>query len=168
MADVYYTPGATGSCRGPVELYQSLREKGVNITLTDVTKWLNRQDVYTMNRMARHKFDKGTIIANSLNEQWHADLAYFGQWGSDNIDVQYLLIIIEVFFRQLQVSPLKNKTGKDIVDAYLTTLTTLPKTLRTDGGSEFTNKLFQSFFKNNSIRLLLGMILKLPWLNELF
>ena len=23
-------------------------------------------DVYTMNRMARHKFDKGTIIANSL------------------------------------------------------------------------------------------------------
>ena len=29
---------------------------------------------------------------------------------------------------------------------------TLPKTLRTDGGSEFTNKLFQSFLKKNSIR----------------
>ena len=83
---------------GPVELYQYLRKKGVNITLADVTKWLNRQDVYTMNRMARHRFDKGTIIANSLNEQWHADLAYFGQWASDNNDVQYLLIIIYVFF----------------------------------------------------------------------
>ena len=38
-----------------------------------------------------------------------------------------------------------------IVDAF-SKLTTLPKTLRTDGGSEFTNKLFQSFLKNNSIR----------------
>ena len=104
-----------------------------------------------MNRMACHTFDKGTIIANSLNEQWHADLAYFGQWASDNNDVQYLLIIIDVFSRQLQVSPLKNKTGKDVVDAF-SKLTTLPKTLRTDRGSEFTNKLFQSFLKNNSIR----------------
>ena len=41
----------------------------------------------------------------------------------------------------IQVSPLKNKTGKDIVDTF-SKLTTLPKTLRTDGGSEFTNKLF--------------------------
>ena len=73
-----------------------MRKKGVNITLADVTKWLNRQDVYTMNRMARHKFDKGTIIANSSNEQWH-----FGQWASDNNDVQYLLINIDVFSRQL-------------------------------------------------------------------
>ena len=31
-------------------------------------------------------------------------------------------------------------------------LTTLPETLRTDGGSEFTNKLFQSFLKKNTIR----------------
>ena len=71
-----------------------------------------------MNRMARHKFDKGTIFANSLNEQWHADLAYFGQWASDNNDVQYLLIIIDVSCRQVQVSPLKNKTSKDVVDAF--------------------------------------------------
>ena len=77
-------------------------------------------------------------------------MAYFGQWASDNNDVQYLLIIIYVFSRQLQVSPVKNKTGKD-VDAF-SKLTTLPKTLRTVGGSEFTNKLFQSFLKNNSIR----------------
>ena len=101
IADVYYTPGAAGSFQGLIKLYQSLRKKGVNITLADVTKWLNRQDVYTINRMARHKFDKGTIIANSLNEQWHADLAYFGQWASDNNDVQYLLIIIDFFSRQL-------------------------------------------------------------------
>ena len=80
-----------------------MRKKGVNITLADVTKWLNRQDVYTINRMARHKFDKGTIIANSLNEQWHA---------SDNNDVEYLLIIIDVFSRQLQISPLKKKLVK--------------------------------------------------------
>ena len=98
IADVYYTPGAAGSFQGPVKLYQYLRKKGVNITLADVTKWLNRQDVYTINRMARHRFDKGTIIAKSLNEQWHADLAYFGQWASDNNDVQYLIIIIYVFF----------------------------------------------------------------------
>ena len=78
-------------------------------------------------------------------------MAYFGQWASDNNAVQYLLIIIDVFSRQLHVSPLKNKTGKDIVDAF-SKLTTLPETLRTDGGSEFTNKLFQSFLKNNSIR----------------
>ena len=102
IADVYYTPGAAGSFQRPIKLYQSLIKKGVNIiTLADVTKWLNRQDVYTINRMARHKFDKGTIIANSLNEQRHADLAYFGQWASDNNYVQYLLIIIEFFSRQL-------------------------------------------------------------------
>ena len=55
------------------------------------------------------------------------------------------------FSRQLQVSPLKNKTGKDIVDAF-SKLITLPKTLRTDGGSEFTNNFFQLFLKKNSIR----------------
>ena len=144
-----------------------MRKEGVNITLADVKKWLERQDVYTMNRMVRHKFDKGTIIANSLNEQWHADLAYFGQWASDNNDIQYLLINIDVFSRQLQVSPLKNKTGKHVVDAF-SKLITLPKTLLTDGGSEFTIKLFQSFSKKTQfIITLLGMILRLPWLNEL-
>ena len=50
----------------------------------------------------------------------------------------------ELSLLELQVSPLKNKTGKDVVDAF-PKLTTLPKTLRTDGGSEFTNKLFQSY-----------------------
>ena len=97
IADVYYTPGAAGSFQVPVKLYQSLRKESVNITLADVIKWLERQDVYTMNRMVRHKFDRGTIIENSLNEQWHADLAYFGQWASDN---KYLLIIIDVFSRR--------------------------------------------------------------------
>ena len=110
----------------------------------------------------------GEFVDCCINEQWHVDLTYFSQWASDNNDVQYLLIIIDVFSRQLQVSPLKNKTGKDVVDAF-SKLTTLPKTLRTDGGSEFTNELFQSFLKNNSIRHYIARNdLKLPWLNELF
>ena len=55
IADVYYTPSATGSFQGSVKLYQSLRKECVNIALADVTRWLNRQDVYTMNRMAPPK-----------------------------------------------------------------------------------------------------------------
>ena len=121
------------------------------MTLSHVKQWLNKQELYTMNLIPKQRFNKGHIIAIGINDQWHADLAYMGQLTTDNDSVQHLLVIIDVFSRMLYVVPLKNKLGTTIVAAF-SSLHVQPLTLRTDGGSEFTNKLFQNDLKAQKIR----------------
>ena len=65
----------------------------------------------------------------------------------------YLLTCIDVLSKYAWVVPLKNKTGKSIIDAFETFFAERkPGKLQTDKGTEFINIPFQKFFNELNVR----------------
>ena len=70
-----------------------------------------------------------------------------------NENFKFLLTCIDVLSKYAWVVPLKNKSGKTITDAsWKIIIQRRPIHLQTDKGSEFKNKLFQSFLEDSKIK----------------
>ena len=103
-----------------------------------VTKKLKRRKVYP-------KF-KGNI--------WVSDLAEIESLPSRNKNVKYFLCVVDVFTKYAWVKPLKDKTGKTVVNAFIETVNEFngkPNKLWVDQKREFYNKLMEEWFYNNDI-----------------
>ena len=84
---------------------------------------------------------------------WQADLADVSSLSKFNDNYKFLLTCIDVLSKYAWVIPLKNKTGKTITDAFSKIIIQRqPIHLQTDKGSEFKNKLFQSFLEDHKIK----------------
>jgi hypothetical protein len=88
-----------------------------------------------------------------IDHQWQADLVDLGKLASYNKGFKYLLTCIDVLSRYAWVVPLKDKTGKTLKEAFevIFKLGRQPIGLQTDRGTEFTNRVFQKFLKENNV-----------------
>ena len=89
----------------------------------------------------------------SCKHQWQADLVDLAKLASYNKGFKYLLTCIDVLSRYALVVPLKDKTGKTLKEAFQVIFKTgrQPIRLQTDRGTEFTNRVFQKFLKENDV-----------------
>ena len=72
----------------------------------------------------------------------------------DNDGYRFLLTVIDVLSKYAWVVPLKDKTGKSLVDAFDTVFKKderVPERLQTDAGKEFLNKEFQRFLTSKNV-----------------
>ena len=116
-----------------------------------VKEWLETQDAYTFHKPVRHKFPWWKVIVSGLHRQWQADLIHVSNLSGYNCGFKFLLTCIDVFSKKAWVVPLKNKTGKTLVCAFESILATLPRSLETDKGTEFTNREFQQWLKDHDV-----------------
>jgi transposase InsO family protein len=88
-----------------------------------------------------------------IDHQWQADLVDLGKLASYNKGFKYLLTCIDVLSRYAWIVPLKNKTGKTLKEAFQVIFKSgrQPIRLQTDKGTEFTNRVFQKFLKENDV-----------------
>ena len=66
----------------------------------------------------------------------------------------FLLVCIDTFSKYVWIRPLKKKTGKGTVEAFADIVSNderMPKNLRYDQGTEFTNRQFQQLLKSMNI-----------------
>ena len=86
-------------------------------------------------------------------ESTYADLVDVSRISSYNKGFKYLLTCIDVLSRYSWVIPLKDKTGKTLVAAFATIFESgqRPVHLQTDKGTEFTNRVFQKFLRENDV-----------------
>ena len=70
-----------------------------------------------------------------------------------NKGYKYLLTCIDIFSKYAFVLPLKTKQGQELVQAFQKILSTgrKPTKLQTDQGTEFLNRVFQKFLRDNNI-----------------
>ena len=80
-------------------------------------------------------------FGNEPNNIWSADLIDLKKLKKYNNGFQYIINIIDLYSRYAWSIPIKNKTGKSIVEAF-DSITKKPKKLWVDNGSEFYNKIF--------------------------
>jgi hypothetical protein len=93
------------------------------------------------------------VVVYGIDHQWQADLVDLGKLASYNKGFKYLLTCIDVLSKYAWVVPLKDKTGKSLKEAFQVIFKTgrQPIRLQTDRGTEFTNRVFQKFLKENDV-----------------
>ena len=87
------------------------------------------------------------------NKEWDADTGNYVKWTKKNEGQGYFLLCIDIFTRYVWTRPLKTLQGKEmekVLEEFFEEVQ--PEVFRTDGGSEFNNKLVKSLLKNRNIK----------------
>ena len=120
---------------------------------TQVTDYLSGQDTHTLHKTTRRKFNRRRVLVGRVDQQWQADLVDLQSIYKNNDGYKYLITCIDILLKYAWAVPLKNKTGKSIIDAFETIFAERkPGKLETDKGTEFLNRPFQKYLKQVNVR----------------
>lgn len=148
LEEIYYDPetGFTG-------INELARKAEINPK--EVSEFLHQQDVYTLHKPIKHKFQRRKVLVHSIDEQWQADLVDMREYSKVNEGYHYLLTVIDVFSKYAWGIPLEKKTGDELVAAFhkIFQMGRKYKKLQTDKGTEFYNSKVKTLLKDNDIEL---------------
>ena len=115
---------------------------------------LERDLAYTLHKPRRRRFPTLPVIVGGLDDQWVADLVEVQPLAKYNRGIRYLLTVLDVLSKYAWVQPLKAKTGVALVKAFHKILKQgrRPNRLQTDRGTEFYNRTFQRWLKDQGIK----------------
>ena len=151
---MYLDPSHPASFGGVDAVYRELKDQGKNkISRKQVKEWLSQQDVYTLHKPARRYYKRSRVIVSGKDAQFQADLVDVQSLSRYNKGFKYLLTCVDIFSKYAWVIPLKTKQGQELVKALRTILSSgrKPLKLQTDKGTEFLNRQFQKFLRDNNI-----------------
>ena len=105
-----------------------------------------------MHKPARRRYKRSRVIVPGLDAQFQADLCDVQNLSRYNKGYQCLLTCVDIFSKYAWVVALKTKQGQELVKAFQTILSSgrKPPTLQTDQGTEFLNRVFQKFLRDNN------------------
>ena len=151
LEKLYYELDRPSALGGVDKLYRAARRYGV--TRSQVLEWLQLQPGYTLHKPARKHFRRNRVIVFGIDSQWQADLVDLQSLSQWNRGYKYLLTCIDVLSKFAWVVPLKTKTGKELVAAFKEIFRQgrKPEKLQTDAGTEFKNRAFQTFLKEENV-----------------
>lgn len=147
---VFYNAKHPGSYGGVDSTHYGIKKKFKRGRVRD---WLTHQDTYTLHKPAVRNFLRRRVVVGSIDQQFQADLVDVSKLAKFNNGYRYLLTCIDVLSKFAFVVPLRDKTGKTLVEAFKVIFASgrKCKTLQTDKGTEFTNRVFQKFLKDNDV-----------------
>ncbi|CAC5362576.1 unnamed protein product [Mytilus coruscus] len=154
LKKIYYNTSTEGAFLGPEKLYRVLKTRGIhNIGKNTITKWLQNQDHYSLQKPARKSFKKARVVVSGIDDMFDANLGDFTRLSDQNDKVKHVLFVIDVFTKYLWVEPLKNKTAKEVVGGFKKIFNKgrICKKLRTDSGAEFISKITKNYVKSLGI-----------------
>ena len=158
LRDIYYNPGDEGSYGGVERLFSRAKSLGVEgVKRADVTSFLKDQRSYTLHKPSRRNFKRNKTIVSGIDVQWQADLADMQGLSRQNAGVRYLLTVIDVFSKYAWVIPIKDKSGKEMLNAFKQLFAKAaprkPKRLQTDKGKEFLNSDVKQYLREQEVEL---------------
>ena len=114
---------------------------------------MSQQDVYTLHKPSRRRYKRSRVIVPGIDAQFQADLVDLQNLSRYNKGYKYLLTCIDIFSKYAWVLPLKSKQGQELVKAFQKILFTgrKPSKQQTDLGTEFLNRVFQTYLRDNNI-----------------
>ena len=154
LSSIYLDPSHPASFGGVDAVYRELKDQGKNkISRKQVKEWLSQQDVYTLHKPARRYYRRSRVIVSGKDAQFQADLVDVQSLSRYNKGFKYLLTCVDIFSKYAWVIPLKTRQGQELVKALRTILSSgrKPLKLQTDKGTEFLNRQFQKFLRDNNI-----------------
>ena len=159
LARRFYNPSLPGSFTSTTKLHAVIKREGrYNISLNRIDDWAKSQDIITLHRQAREKPVKyRRVIAPGINHMWDCDLLVLTgeRFKSVNEGHAYILVTIDVFSRYCRAQPVKSKSGKHMKHGFGEIFDAagdagMPKFIRTDRGTEFTNSQVSDLLKDRA------------------
>ena len=123
-----------------VIVYKFLIDIKLNVNMN-----IREQIVNELHKTARRNYSRITIVTKGVHDLWQADLVEMcsgnlRSLSKINCGYKYLLTVVDMFSKFAWAQPIKNKTGKDVVQAFSKIIKQAgksPKFLQTDRGREF-------------------------------
>ena len=158
LKEIYYNPEDPGSYGGVDRLYKRVKELGVDgVKRADVQSFLRDQRAYTLHKPSRKNYRRNPTLVKGIDTQWQADLADMQGLSHQNGGIKFLLTVIDVFSKFAWVIPLKDKSGRVMLEAFKKLFTQSaprkPERLHTDKGKEFLNRDVKNFMASQGIEL---------------
>ena len=154
LEDIYYNTDHAVGFTSADKLYRWLQENGVyKPTRKYIKTWLKGVETYALHREVKRKFPRNRVYVSAIDEQWDADLMDMTNISKYNRNFKYVLVCIDVLSRFAWAVSLKTKKGPEVMHAFETVFAggRKPLRLRTDKGTEFTNKVTEGFLKSVNV-----------------
>jgi transposase InsO family protein len=151
---IYYDPSHSASYGTAKKLFLAAKKIRKKITRKQVTKFLEKQETYTLHRPIRKKFKRRKTLARGLDNIWQIDLVDLGSIQAENRGFRYILTVIDVLSRYAFAKPIRDKQSKTVVSAFKHILKhsgRAPLKLHSDFGKEFYGYQFKRFLRERKI-----------------
>ena len=147
MEEHYYDTKLPGSFSGVDKFYRSQEDA----SRREIQEWFQGEEAYTLHKPVRYHFPRNKVVVSSVDAQWDADLMEMTQQPDGGYT--FLLVAIDILSHFVWTRPLKNKSGKEVSAAFEDIFAEgrVPRKIRTDRGTEFTNKKSQETFKKHGV-----------------
>ena len=102
----------------------------------------------------KRKFKRRHVISYGVDDVWSCDLVEMQEWKKQNKGFRYMLNVIDVHSKYAWSIPLKDKTGKTVLEAFKQIVNSSgrkPDHIWVDEGKEFYNKQMDEWIKENNI-----------------
>ena len=160
MQAEYFDPKKPASFAGLDTFHKHVKEKYPKITKKIVENFLRKYDAYTLHKLPKANFKRSKIYIEKPYVMYDADLMDMQRHSKENDGDRFVLICIDIFSRYLKCIALKTKQGREVTTAlakiFADPKTPYPRILRTDTGSEFTNKLVSAYLYQNGVKHILA------------
>jgi transposase InsO family protein len=119
-----------------------------------VKKEWNEELADELHAPVRRKFRRRRVISYDVDDVWSCDLVEMQEWSKQNKGYRYMLNVIDVHSKYAWSIPLKDKTGKSVLDAFKQIVSSSgrkPDHIWVDEGKEFYNKHMDEWIKEHNI-----------------
>ena len=106
---LYETVNLPSSYGGVDALLRDAKKVNRNISRKNVKDFLEKQPSYTLHKLTRKKFVRRKILSPKPKVIASCDLADLSKLSRYNRGYKFLLVVIDVFSRFLQIEPVKKK-----------------------------------------------------------
>lgn len=154
LEEIYLNPQHAAAFSAPQKLYRYVKKDGkYQLSLNAISRWMQAQEVYTTNRKITRKIRRRHVIVPYIDYMWDIDTANFRQLSKYNNGYGYFILAIDVMSRYVWTQPIKTTTGVEVSRALeeIFKHKRLPRKVRTDKGTEFSNKTVKSVFDSHTI-----------------
>lgn len=91
-------PKLVGSFTGVDKLFRYVQIEGkYDISKYKVHKWLQRQELYSLQRPMRWHYCRNNVVVAGIDDQRDADLMDMVKFRKENDGVQFVLLVIDIF-----------------------------------------------------------------------
>ena len=146
IQDLYTDPSFPGSLAAPKVFHKQLKKEGrfPGISLKDVDAAISGITAYSLFKDPRQRQrSTAQVVTSGSNRQWQADLIEWAPMiARQNKGYKFLLIAIDVFSKKIYARPIKQKTGREVSEAFtdiFSRIKKIPRKIQTDHGKEFHN-----------------------------
>ena len=152
LKSIYFDPKNPAAFSGLLKVWKIIRSDK-KVTKAELKDWLLEQDTYTAYHPVNRKIKRPRTISPGVDAIWGSDVAYMIQFQEHNDGVGYFVVFIDLFSRYAWAYTLKTLRGVEMVKTIKSLFEEEQcKAFFTDSGSEYKNKLVETYLKSQQVK----------------